>query len=101
MHIGQAERTPVRPMSLVHKLPLTAASSRPGHLAGCAATGLSGRRGAHRRGLGALPLRSRLARSSLGLLALAMTTPACLVTSTPDFQPPKRTAPFLVAATAV
>jgi len=30
-----------------------------------------------------------------------MATPACLVTSTPDFSPPKRTAPFLIAATAV
>jgi hypothetical protein len=29
-----------------------------------------------------------------------MATPACLVTSTPSFEPPKRTAPFLVAAGA-
>jgi len=45
--------------------------------------------------------RPGLARSSLCLLALAVATPACLVTSTPSFEPPERTAPFLVPATAV
>jgi hypothetical protein len=43
---------------------------------------------------------SRPQRSCLTLLALALATPACLVISTPDVEPPKRTAPFLVAATA-
>jgi hypothetical protein len=49
----------------------------------------------------ALPRASALARSSLCLFALFMATPACLVTSTPSFEPPKRTAPFLVAASAL
>jgi hypothetical protein len=40
-----------------------------------------------------------LARSSL-CLVLAMATPACLVTSTPSFDPPKQTRPFLVPSSA-
>lgn len=41
-----------------------------------------------------------LAQSSLCLLALTMASTSCLVTSTPDFTPPKRTRPFLVTASA-
>jgi hypothetical protein len=37
-----------------------------------------------------------LAQSSLWLLLLAMMSNGCLVTSTPDFTPPKRTRPFLI-----
>ncbi len=40
-----------------------------------------------------------LAQSSLCLLTLMAST-SCLVTSTPDFTPPKRTPPFLIAASA-
>jgi hypothetical protein len=47
---------------------------------------------------GAAP--SLLARASLGLL-FAMLLPACLVTSSPTFEEPKRTAPFLRAPSAV
>ena len=43
---------------------------------------------------------STLAQSSLCLAALTMASTGCLVTTTPDFTPPKRTRPFLVAATA-
>ena len=43
---------------------------------------------------------STLAQSSLCLLALTMASTGCLVTTTPDFTPPKRTRPFLIAATA-
>ena len=43
---------------------------------------------------------STLAQSSLCLLALTMAFTGCLVTSTPDFTPPKRTRPFLVPASA-
>jgi hypothetical protein len=41
-----------------------------------------------------------LAQSSLCLVALTMTSTGCLVTSTPDFTPPKKTRPFLVTASA-
>jgi hypothetical protein len=51
-------------------------------------------RGRARRGAWAV-----LAQSSLCLLALMAST-SCLVTSTPDFSPPKRTPPFLVVASA-
>ncbi len=40
-----------------------------------------------------------LAQSSLCLLTLMAST-SCLVTSTPDFTPPKRTPPFLIVASA-
>lgn len=36
----------------------------------------------------------------LPMLALAMSTPACLVTSTPDFEQPRQTPPFLITSTA-
>jgi hypothetical protein len=42
----------------------------------------------------------RMARLSLGLGALAMSTTGCLITDTPQFTPQTHTAPFLVAATA-
>jgi hypothetical protein len=41
-----------------------------------------------------------LAQSSLWLFALMMVSTSCLVTSTPDFTPPKRTRPFLVPSSA-
>lgn len=43
---------------------------------------------------------STLAQSSLCLVLLTMTSTGCLVTSTPDFTPPKRTRPFLITASA-
>lgn len=43
---------------------------------------------------------SSLAQSSLYLVLLTTTSTGCLVTSTPDFTPPKRTRPFLITATA-
>jgi len=36
----------------------------------------------------------------LPMLALAMSTPACLVTSTPEFEQPRQTPPFLITSTA-
>src|SRR5262249_6684508 len=41
-----------------------------------------------------------MARSSLLVALLAMSTTGCLITSTPQFQPQEHTAPFLVATTA-
>jgi hypothetical protein len=41
-----------------------------------------------------------MARLSLGLGAIAMSTTGCLITDTPQFTPQTHTAPFLVAATA-
>jgi hypothetical protein len=41
-----------------------------------------------------------MARASLGLFALAMSSSACLVTSVPEFQPPEEAGPFLLSATA-
>ena len=63
------------------------------------ATPLSGPSRQLPRGHGRRGAWAALAQSSLCLLALMAST-SCLVTSTPDFTPPKRTAPFLVAASA-
>lgn len=50
--------------------------------------------------IGRPPSLGALARSSLCLLVTAMALPACLVTSTPSFDPPKQTRPFLVPSSA-
>jgi hypothetical protein len=70
------------------------------HGSGRATTPLSGSRRHLCRLRNAVPRAVSLARSSLCLLAIAMATPACLVTSTPSFDPPKRTAPFLITSSA-
>src|SRR5262249_6212763 len=57
-------------------------ASRSGHARQHAATRLSGPRG-------------------IASLALVLGISGCLVTSTPDFSPPKRTAPVLLTATAL
>ena len=43
---------------------------------------------------------STLAQSSLWLVLLTMTSTSCLVTSTPDFTPPKPTRPFLIPSSS-
>jgi hypothetical protein len=63
------------------------------------ATPLSGPPRQLPRGHARRRLWATLAQSSLCLLTLMAST-SCLVTSTPDFTPPKRTAPFLVVASA-
>jgi hypothetical protein len=50
--------------------------------------------------IGRPPSLGALARSSLCLLVTTMALPACLVTSTPSFDPPKQTRPFLVPSSA-
>lgn len=59
------------------------APPRPAHLRGRAATWVS-------RSLGLVAIAG----------AMALAVPACLITSAPDFSPPKPTAPFLIPATA-
>ncbi len=46
------------------------------------------------------PPAGALARRSLGITVFAVCCASCLVTSTPDFEPPERTPPELVAALA-
>lgn len=81
---------PSLPADIMNSARLSAARS--------AATSLSGRRprpGGERAWRTAW---STLAQSSLCLAALTMTSTSCLVTSTPEFTPPKPTRPFLVSS---
>jgi hypothetical protein len=75
---------------------LLCASRGPGPAHASATTALSGRFAWIR----AFSAMARLARRSLLPLLVTMNTPACLVTSTPEFEDPPQTAPLLLAVNA-
>lgn len=79
-------------------LPADTMNFAPTSAAPSAATSLSGRRPRPASESAWRTAWSTLAQSSLCLAALTMASTSCLVTSTPDFTPPKPTRPFLVAS---